>query len=994
MTTSVSDASRSRNIRRVERETVDWLRSVRKARMTKEQLDHGDRRIQNECYKNFEMFYEKVQDLNHRFDAFMKAIRPFGSSSGLINTARQLQDSFDNVLQDFRANSAEIWREFSLGVGSNELPKSLVGWSAESAPDKLPVLLAEHMKTLSILLDHYLEGLNEIPEFSDKPLADVLMEFKTWLDCRAERILSHARSPLVRKSIVRHYMGQVMNEMSLPIAKIKDALEDFVTQGVTAIRNAQDNQQGRLQNMSAVATFLSAVTATTMQYDVQKNGLGTVVMGLWISSLILSIASAINSQLAIHWRAAIYGSPRSALPLWMTVCLDQTPLVCLSAAVLAFSIGLVIWTIAFDLALPVKICAAVITCATFVVLITVGLWEVKEWWTRTERSKKATQAQDNAEPQTETHPRYFLWRDWRKRTLAETEARDESPVVAEPQLTTVGKLLLGWNRLIRLISGPPLLSPPPGNVPQYSVVQILPDGLPPAAGPGTAAIAQEASASGISMTSGLYEGDYEYEVPELDERIKRYSAALPLIDPLNGPGEQRPPTPKVSSVRQRFQNAVSNLINDPQLREILVTMPSLPLDYHGFQLEDLEKLRPAYRLQVFHPAGYDMHFSPDGKYLGVGCIDGTVAIWEVGRLYAQPKVVLTSPRGRFGWSPDGSRILLIMKQGATILKAGSWNTRCSPRATGPIRVVAWLQSSCAITLVIDDVLHVFDTELQPRTPYAPVRLPIEVHDVASIPHSSRGQYGFVLVVGSLFDDAPKKGRQPNDPKIRVNEPSLACAEHWLMGKLADASYYDSSRKYEHIDSAVIDLDAAGGGRSVAEAPTLADARHICVSKDGHHAIISYADGSCPEVWKLRNKSGKMQLLFRGRFTPMDPGATQRNGDPIPTTSGKARFCGKSDEWVMATDGQSNIYIWDRFSRHLVHTLKGSQIGAKFENYSDISAVTSTVKRNRKASPIVVSACTRGGVVVWEYPDEQEAHVEPGSGGETSKAGATNSESLQ
>lgn len=186
----------------------------------------------------------------------MKAIRPFGSSSGLINTSRHLQDSFYNILQDFRANSAEIWREFSLGVGSNELPKSLAGSSAESAPDKLPVLLAEHIKTLSILLDRYLEGLNEIPEFSDKPLADVLMEFKAWLDCRAERILSHARtywttclleslltrhdveSPLVRKSIIRHYIGQVMNEMSLPIGKIRDALEDFVTQGQSPLESA------------------------------------------------------------------------------------------------------------------------------------------------------------------------------------------------------------------------------------------------------------------------------------------------------------------------------------------------------------------------------------------------------------------------------------------------------------------------------------------------------------------------------------------------------------------------------------------------------------------------------------------------------------------------------------------------------------------------------------------------------------------------------------
>ncbi|KAG8959034.1 hypothetical protein FRC00_002049, partial [Tulasnella sp. 408] len=582
-----------------------------------------------------------------------------------------------------------------------------------------------------------------------------------------------------------------MKEMSLPIAKIKDALEDFVTQGVTAIRNAQDNQQGRLQNMSAVVRKNGVSDKITKRlclsifvdpgnlplcsngnYDAvrrttkRRSSLGTVVMGLWISSLILSIASAINSQLAIHF--------------WMTVCLDQTPLVCLSAAVLAFSIGLVIWTIAFDLALPVKICAAVITCATFVVLITVGLWEVKEWWTRTERSKKATQNQDSGEPQTETPPRYFPWRDWRSRTLAEIEGRYEIPVSAEPQLTTVGRLLFNWNRLIRLLTGPPLSPPPAGNVPRQNVVQSSPNALFTAAGPGTTTLAPEAAVSGISMTSGLFEGDYEYDAPELDERMKRFSAALPLVDPLSGPGEQRPPTPKVSSVRQRFQKAVSNLINDPQLREILVTMPTLPLDYHGFQLEDLEKLRPAYRLQIFHPAGYDMHFSPDGKYLGVGCLNGTVAIWEVGRLYAKPKVVLTSPRGRFGWSPDGSRILLIMKEGPTILKTASWNTRSLPREMGPIGVVAWLQSSRAITLVIEDVLHVFDTDLQPRTPYAPVHLPIEVHDVASIPHSSRDHYGFVLVLGSLRDETPKKAHQPNDPKARVNEPSLACAENWLM----------------------------------------------------------------------------------------------------------------------------------------------------------------------------------------------------------------------
>lgn len=120
----------------------------------------------------------------------MKAIRPFGSSSGLITTSKKLQSSLHKVLGAFKSNSAEIWREFSLGVGSNELPRNLVG-SAVAGPVSGNLVLADTMKELSRLLSDFLKGLNEIPEFSDKPLADVLTEFQTSLDCRAERIVSH-----------------------------------------------------------------------------------------------------------------------------------------------------------------------------------------------------------------------------------------------------------------------------------------------------------------------------------------------------------------------------------------------------------------------------------------------------------------------------------------------------------------------------------------------------------------------------------------------------------------------------------------------------------------------------------------------------------------------------------------------------------------------------------------------------------------------------------
>lgn len=93
-----------------------------------------------------------------------------------------------------------------------------------------------------------------------------------------------------------------MLEMGDYLDKAGNALTLFAKDGVPAIRDAQKRSQERLQNMSTVATFFSAVTATTFQYTAgeQDSPLGQVVRTLWVSSLILNITSAINSQLAMH----------------------------------------------------------------------------------------------------------------------------------------------------------------------------------------------------------------------------------------------------------------------------------------------------------------------------------------------------------------------------------------------------------------------------------------------------------------------------------------------------------------------------------------------------------------------------------------------------------------------------------------------------------------------------------------------------------------------
>lgn len=95
----------------------------------------------------------------------------------------------------------------------------------------------------------------------------------------------------------------------------------------------------------------------------------------------------------------------------MSVCLDHAPLFCLVGAVLAFSAGLVGWTIAASLALPVKICAATMTCTTFLILFTIIIWETREWWHQ--RNKKATETSVDTESTPEMEALHSRWQKWK-----------------------------------------------------------------------------------------------------------------------------------------------------------------------------------------------------------------------------------------------------------------------------------------------------------------------------------------------------------------------------------------------------------------------------------------------------------------------------------------------------------------------------------------------------------------------------------------------------
>lgn len=77
--------------------------------------------------------------------------------------------------------------------------------------------------------------------------------------------------------------------------------------GIPTIRFAQKHAANNLLNLTTVATFFSAVTATTLQFSFDEvgNPLSDAVNSFWFLSLVFSIASAVNSLLGLTWKQAM-----------------------------------------------------------------------------------------------------------------------------------------------------------------------------------------------------------------------------------------------------------------------------------------------------------------------------------------------------------------------------------------------------------------------------------------------------------------------------------------------------------------------------------------------------------------------------------------------------------------------------------------------------------------------------------------------------------------
>lgn len=132
------------------------------------------------------------------------------------------------------------------------------------------------------------------------------------------------------------------------------------------------------RNLSTAGTFLAGVTATTLQYsNFSSHGtLAGFTYVFWVSSLILSLGCAIQSQVAAHWlqhprlrSSSITSRPRTQI-------IKYTPIILFVWAILALSAGICTWTFAAFPGTAVAPIALLLTVVSLSALVVITRWAV------------------------------------------------------------------------------------------------------------------------------------------------------------------------------------------------------------------------------------------------------------------------------------------------------------------------------------------------------------------------------------------------------------------------------------------------------------------------------------------------------------------------------------------------------------------------------------------------------------------------------------------
>ncbi|KAG6908170.1 hypothetical protein DXG01_005870 [Tephrocybe rancida] len=839
----------------------------------------------------FRKFEKRIETLDKELRNFANAARQLGSSVAILSSAFYLRGRLAQLLFLYHENAADLFSR-KIAHKSKESPVEQPKLDARGRRRKrMPTanLTQPHvarptvnenldledfpsqLKLLAKDLATFLTCLNEFPEFTDESVNASICAFEGDLEYWASCLKEYAGQ--FRHQSVQRYIHDLSLEMGEHIDSITSTLSMFIEVGVPTIRFAQKHGATNLLNLSTVATFFSAVTATTLQFSFQlpHKPVSDAVNCFWFASLVFSIAAAVNSLLGLTWKQAMYRSPGDRVPWWVLIWIKRSPLVFLVMSVACFSIGLCCFAYASEQAFATSTLTTVFTAFTSFGLAAVSAWFASE--------------------------RYIYLRHQGSKWLSDALTEYSTMLMSLPGmeqtkefLVLSGDRLLQWSDSLQRACAKLLCiayarSGSSEDSDDIETGTVLPTVHVPSEGP---------------MSPMRRLSDVASEPP----KSPAFSPSSPVINE-NATSEAVTPTP-VSPGKQLWNNAMRSVrmhsaISSPAPREprrrrttssnitasgdrkktIIVDEPGKAVSRSRVAALSprLRMLEPTQDVAAHSGLVRHLQFSPDGKYLATSSWDRTSVVFRVEDPLISHRI-LAHPAGFVGqvaWSPTGNLLLTKLQKGIKVWTAEEGVCRKTIDRKTIVESVAWFPDGRAfISVEGSDVTKLdltgkvgkqFDHLILDQYDFGRMKL----HDVAVTPDSLR-----LIGVGPLLESPD--GLQPS--KSRAEKRLV------VLNDVRDITVAESER------SGVI-------------------------------ALISYENKAPPQLWRLEllkdrdnHNMTKGRLTLRHTYMPK----------VLVDFAGPSYFGGRNNEMVLCAGKAGDIHIWDQESGALLHHVRAQSHG--------------------------------------------------------------------
>ncbi|KAG2156855.1 WD40-repeat-containing domain protein [Suillus bovinus] len=838
-----------------------------------------DEQLQVAGAEAFNKFQKRINSLDKELRNFGNAARQLGSSVGILSSAFRLRERLAQVLFLFRDNAADLFprkisrqqREFL--VNPNLMNRKRNARRRKSMPGRVPVNtednldlegLSEQFENFAADLMTFLKCLNDFPEFTDEAVNTLIQSFegdlKYWACC-----LQDYRGQF-KYPAVQRYVHDLMAEMGEHIDSITGTLSMFIEVGVPTIRFAQKHDAADLLTLSTVATFFSAVTATTLQFSYSQTGdmLSDAVNAFWFSSLVFSIAAAVNSLLGLSWKQAMYRSPGDRVPWWVLTWIKRSPLVFLVMSVTCFSAGLVLFTYSTQQGKVTSTITTVFTAFTSFGLAAVSAWFASEKWTFVHHRgtkwlsdvlKDALQCL-MALRLVSIVRKSFVWGLRYVQKGVEFAGHKFRRVSSMGTITTSaieqGDSLTAGDYAHTTSRSPEPLSP-------LSPIRQSTDSYSHFSAEGFLHPNLESPSTTFSSTSNS-------SITPRDRLTSAIRSVMMLQSTTSSPSNPFSPVRKrtTSSVftdvsRMMPETGVTRTCRGSKVASLIPKLKSLEIT------QDLA----AHSALVRH-----LQFSPNGKFLATSSWDRTSIIFRVGDPCV-PHRVLAYASGFIGqvvWSPVGVLLLTRLNRAIKVWTEDGVCRKTIERHQY-VQSITWLPGGEAFLSVEGSEVVKLDLNGNVLDTYRFNR--VFIHDVA-ITHDLQR----LLCVGPILYSP--KGLHPS--KSRVEKQLLVY----------------------NIQTKVIEN----------QTPILNDVRDIMLAKNGQVALVSYENKAFPQLWKLEMVKDQARLTLRHTYMPR----------VLVDFAGPSYFGGKDDQLVLCAGKAGDIHIWDRDSAVLLHHVRAQALG--------------------------------------------------------------------